>query len=275
MLIVFYLIGIGNYYGSIVYAHNFVPNESASFLSLMNQLETEAGLEQTNLVDGNVSLSEEHGARAVELLYSKDPVSNITWNEEIAERNPRIAEELVSAVSALGNTNTSASSYSNGDTNQSISNIDAIIEEAITARIDKEQRENSTIQATALGDIVNTLLRYYGNAFAIGFDLGNMSQMASGMEGGSSNKSYSLVNVTDYQSAQILSKKTQEIFNNDLRNLTSTDKADSVLKLETGLKQLSKLIDNKSSPIEVMEIGHTQVHPNLQAAFNLQLQMKM
>ena len=75
--------------------------------------------------------------------------------------------------------------------------------------------------------------------------------------------------------AESISISAQEIFNNDLRNLASTDKADSVLQLETGLKQLSKLIDNKSSPIEVMEIGHTQVHPNLQAAFSLQLQMKM
>ena len=71
---------------------------------------------------------------------------------------------------------------------------------------DIEQRENATIQATALGDIVNTLLNSYGDAFSVGFDMGNMSQMASGMEGASSNKSYSLVNVTDYQSAQALAK---------------------------------------------------------------------
>lgn len=90
----------------------------------------------------------------------------------------------------------SASSSSYGETNQSISNIDAIIDEAIASRIDIEQRENATIQATAL-------------------------------------------------------------------------------KLEEGLKQLSNLINNKSSPIEVMMIGHTQVHPNLQAAFNLQLRMKI
>lgn len=241
----------------------------------MNQLEAELGLVQTNLVNGSVSLAEEHAARAVGLLNSKDPINNITWKEEIAERNERIAEELVSAVSALENMNMSASSSSYGETNQSISNIDAIIDEAITSRIDKEQRDNATIQATALGDIINTLLGYYGDAFSVGFDMGNMSQMASGMEGASPNKSYSLVNVTDYQSAQALAKKALEIFNNELKDLASTNKTDSVIKLDEGLKRLSNLINNKSSPIEVMMIGHTQVHPNLQEAFNLQLQMKM
>jgi hypothetical protein len=268
------LIGIGNSFESMVYGHNFAPDESASFLSLMNKLKAELGLVQTNLVNGNVSLAEEHATQAVGILNSKDPVNNITWKEEIAERNARIAGELVSAVSALDSMNMSASS-SNGVSNQSMSDIDAIIDEATTSRIDKEQRDNATIQATALGDIINTLLDYYGDAFSVGFDMGNMSQMASGMEGASSNKSYSLVNVTDYQSAQELAKMALDIFNTELKDLVSTNKTEPVTQLEAGLKQLHNLIDNKSSPIEVMTIGHTQVHPNLQKAFNLQLQMDM
>jgi hypothetical protein len=272
--LIIYLIGIASSIESIVYGHNFVPDESASFLALMDKLKAELGLVQTNIASGNVSLAEEHATQAVGILNSKDPINNITWKEEIAERNARIAGELVSAVSALDNMNMSASS-SNGVSNQSISDIDAIIDEAITSRIDKEQRDNATIQATALGDIVNALLNYYGDAFSVGFDMGNMSQMASGMEGASSNKSYSLVNVTDYQSAQALAKMALDIFNTELKDLASTNKTEPVTQLEAGLKQLRNLIDNKSSPIEVMTIGHTQVHPNLQKAFNLQLQMKM
>ena len=275
IVLIICLIDASNSFETLVYGHDFVPNESASFLSIMNQLKAELDLVQTNFVNGNSSLAEDHAERAVEFLNSKDPINNITWKEEIAERNERIAEELVSAVAALENMNISPSPSSNGGMNQSISNIDAIIDEAITSRIDKEQRENATIQATALGDIINTLLGFYGDAFSVGFDMGNMSQMASGMEGASSKKSYSLVNVTDYQSAQALAKMALEIFNNELRILASTDETDSDIKLGEGLKQLSNLIDNKSSPIEVMMIGHTQVHPNLQVAFNLQLQMTM
>jgi hypothetical protein len=275
IVLIIYLTAIGNSFESMVYGHDFVPNESASFLSLMDQLKAEVGLVQTNFVNGSASLAEEHASRAVGLLNSKDPINNITWKDEIAERNERIAGDLVSAVSALKNTNISASSSSNVNTSQTISDIDAIIDEAITSRIDTEQRENATIQATALGDIINTLLNYYGDAFSVGFDMGNMSQMASGMEGASSNQSYPLVNVTDYQSAQALAKMALDVFNNELKNLASTNNTESATKLEAALDQLTDLIDNKSSPIEVMTIGHTQVHPNLQKAFNLQLQMKM
>jgi hypothetical protein len=239
----------------------------------MDQLKAELGLVQTNIANGNVSLAEAHATQAIEILNSKDPVNNITWKEEIAEKNARIAEELVSAVSALDNMNMSTSS--SGDTNQSISDIDAIIDEAITSRVDKEQRDNATIQATALGDIINTLLSYYGDAFLVGFDMGNMSQMASGMEGTSSSKSYSIVNVTDYQSAQALAQMALENFNNELKNLASSNRTESVNELEAGLSQLRSNIDNKSSPIDVMMFGHTQVHPNLQKAFDLELQMKM
>lgn len=274
VILTIYLIGISNSLELRVYGHDFVPNESSSFLSLMDQLKAELGLVQTNIANGNVSLAEAHATQAIEILNLKDPVNNITWKEEIAEKNARIAEELVSAVSALDSMNMSTSSSSR-DTNQSISDTDAIIDEAITSRVDKEQRDNATIQATALGDIINTLLSYYGDAFLVGFDMGNMSQMASGMEGTSSNKSYSLVNVTDYQSAQALAQMAQENFNNELKNLASSNKTDSVNELEADLNQLRSTIDNKSSPIDVMMIGHTQVQPNLQRAFDLELQMKM
>jgi hypothetical protein len=274
VVLAIYLIGMSNSFELKVYGHDFVPNESASFLSLMDQLKAELGLVETNIANGNVSLAEAHATQAIEILNSKDPVNNITWKEEIAEKNARIAGELVSAVSALDNMNMSTSS-SSGDTNQSVSNIDAIIDEAVTSRIDTEQRENATIQATALGDIINTLLNYYGDAFSVGFDMGNMSQMASGMEGASSNKNYSLINASDYQSAQALAQMALENFNNELKNLASSNKTDSVNELEASLNQLTSNIDNKSSPIDVMTFGHTQVHPYLQKAFNLELQMKM
>jgi hypothetical protein len=155
--------------------------------------------------------------------------------------------------------------------NQSIGEIDAIINEAVTTRIDRDQR--ATIQATAFGDIINTLLRYYGNAYEVGFDMGNMSEMAS-MMGNSSNTNYTLVNIADYH-AQALAARAQEIFNSELRPLANRNATSSISKLEDGLIQLSNLIESKSSPIELVAVGHSQVHPNLQSAFSLQLPLNM
>jgi hypothetical protein len=259
-----------------VYGHDFVPNESASFLSFTNQLQAESELVQNNLANDSFTLAKEHATRAIELLNSKDPVNNVSWIDEIAERNQRVANELIAAVSNLVNmTESQSSSFpeQQQSINQSIGEIDAIIDEAITTRIDRDQRVNATIQATALGDIINTLLRYYGNAYEVGFDMGNMSEMASMMDG--SNTNYTLVNIVDYQSAQALAAKAQEIFNNELGPLANRNATDNIAKLEGGLRELSSLIENKSSPMELVMVGHSQVHPSLQSAFNLQLQMNM
>jgi hypothetical protein len=44
-----------------------------------------------------------------------------------------------------------------------------------------------------------------------------------------------------------------------------------ITNLEDGLTQLKSLIANKDSPLDVMMVVHTQIHPNLQQAFSLQL----
>jgi hypothetical protein len=263
---------------SQVYGHDFVPNESASFLSFANQLQAESELVKNNLANGNSTLAREHATRAIELLNSKDPVNNVAWRDEIAERNQRVADELVTTVSNLENMTESPSSSlpeQQQSINQSIGEIDAIIEEAVTTRIDRDQRTNATIQATALGDIINTLLRYYGNAYEVGFDMGNMSEMASIMGNSSSNTNYTLANVAEYQSAQALAAIAQEIFNNELRPLANRNATNSIANLENGLIQLRNIIENKSSPMELVMVGHSQVHPSLQSAFNLRLQMQM
>jgi len=44
-----------------------------------------------------------------------------------------------------------------------------------------------------------------------------------------------------------------------------------VNNLEKGLVHLNNSIANKVSPIEIMMIVHTEIHPNLLEAFNLEL----
>jgi hypothetical protein len=61
----------------------------------------------------------------------------------------------------------------------------------------------------------------------------------------SSNSNYTLVNVADYQGAQALATKAQEILNNELRPLANRNATNSIAKLEDGLIQISNLIENK------------------------------
>jgi hypothetical protein len=272
------LFNTNNFFKSGAYGHDFIPDESASFLSFANQLKTESELVQSNLANSNVDLAKEHAIRAIELLNSTDPINNVLWKDEIAERNQRVANDLVRAVSNLESITISSSlseqqqQFILNNITQLTDEIDAITEDAITSRIDSDQRGNATIQATTLGDIINNILRYYGNAYAVGFDMANMSEMASMMGDNSSNKNYTLVDTADYQSAQVLATKAIEIFNSELRS-SNGNVTSPIAKLEDGLMQLNNSIKNKASPMDVTIIGHTQVHPNLQAAFNLQMKV--
>ena len=78
-----------------------------------------------------------------------------------------------------------------------------------------------------------------------------------------------LVDRTDYQSAQALAAKAQEIFNNELKSTAPNSSSAFITNLENGLRQLNGSIKNKVSPVDIMTIVHTQIHPNLLEIFNL------
>lgn len=131
-----------------VYGHTFTPNESASFISLVDQLRVESELVEMSLRNDNLSLAREHANKSAALL-----TSNVT--KEIAEQNQRVADELSMAIIDLQNISSTGQKKS---VDQLVSNIDAILGEAVTTRIEEEQRTNSTIQALAFASLVNNIL---------------------------------------------------------------------------------------------------------------------
>ena len=276
-----------------VYGHTFTPNESASFLSLVDQLRVESELVQISLRNDNLSLAREHANKSAALL-----TSNVT--KEIAEQNQRIADDLSTAINDLQNISSTEQKKS---ADQLVGNIDAILGEAVTTRIEQDQRTNSTIQALAFASLINNILTEHGDAYAVEYDLTNMSNMArlenntsmvmSGMANGGNNsdsnmdsmnmssstmmnqdnetkRNYSLVGITDYQSAQTLAAKALEIFNVELKPMAPNNTTAFVANLENGLIQLNSSIRSKASPIDIMMIVHTQIHPNLLETFSLE-----
>ena len=64
----------------ILFGHNFSPDESASFLALVDTIKAEAQLVQQTIASNNMSLAINHANKALSLVT--DDV-----NKEIAERN--------------------------------------------------------------------------------------------------------------------------------------------------------------------------------------------
>jgi hypothetical protein len=152
---------------------------------------------------------------------------------------------------------------------------------------------------------VDSILINYGNAYSVDFDMTDMSNMVmigensstpmGGMATNGDNnnsstntssmnmssalmntdskvsKNYSLVNITDFQSAEALAATVLEIFDTELRPIVPKNETGFVGNLEGGLTQLNDLIRNKASPMDIMMVVHTQIHPSLLEVFNLQL----
>jgi hypothetical protein len=286
-------------------------------------LQVESELVQTNLANNNVSLAQKHANKAASLLTPSIMI-------EIAEENQRIADELTTAVNGLQKISSSSSSEKQlQNVNQLVSDINATLGEAVSIRIEQRQGEDSsnflekgieflrgifdgggieeaedkgnrdiTIQPLAFADLVDSVLINYGNAYAVGFDMTNMSNMAM-MRGNSSgmtmddmakdddnnnanadmnmgsmnmsshttmnmesetNGNYSLVDIADYQSAQALAAKALEIFNVELRPMASNNNTTAfIANLENGLTQLNNSIRNKAPPIDIMMIVHAEI----------------
>jgi hypothetical protein len=289
-----------------LFGHNFSPDESASFLALVNTIKAETQLVQQNIASNNMSLASDHANNALALMT--DDV-----NKEIAERNQRLSDDLNTDLASL-KTSTESTSGNNtaSDTDILVDDINGILDEIVTSRVDPDQLNNSTIQVLAAAELLDEVLRNYGDAFAVGYDMTNMSMMmmddgnnnnnnntssnsesdtsmhsmsTMNMGGGSvgdnmsmndmSNSDGKLVNITDYQTAQALAMKVQELFDNQIMNSSLSEGSEtvdqSINNVSTALKELVTDINKKSSPMDIMTIVHTKIHPNLMTAFGLQL----
>jgi hypothetical protein len=322
---------VSNILNQKVYAHMFSTDETASFLAFADQLQVESGLVQTNLASNNLSLAQKHANKAASLLTPSIIV-------EIAEKNQKTSDDLSTAVDDLQKI-TSSSEKQQQRVKQLVSNINAAVTEAVTI-IEQEQgdssnflkngidflrgifgggssekattkvEKNGTIQALAFADLVDSILINYGNAYAVDFDMTNMSNMVtmgnnssfmtmggmvdnnrnnnnssnSSMNMGSidmssstmmsmnsKDRNYSLVDIIDYQSAQTLTTKAQDIFKTELEPIAPGNSSAFAVNLEKGLTQLNNAIKDKVPPMDLMMIVHTQIHPNLLKAFNLKL----
>ena len=324
---------------SMVYGHLFTRDQTGTFVSIVDQVQTELELVAANEVNNNSSLAQNHAEKASSLL------PHVIG--EIGEDSPQLVGELMRTV--FGMENISSTTYNKSQNITKIVNtLNEKLDNAKIIRIaqvqpnsnflDKvtnflgglaggnnaetstEQVQNSRIDALAFAELTDAVLSNYGKAYNVGFDMTNMSNMvmASGntssgpmimnstvktnnsdtsstnlntnmnmnMNMNSMNNSsshipgnlgkmdngYQLIHIADYQSAQALAKKGYAFFNSDLRHMANNNKVVFVNNLEKGLVHLNNSIANKASPTEIMMIVHTEIHPNLLEAFNLELQ---
>ena len=288
------LFGGSSIYNNKIYGHNFAGDESASFLALMDQIQTEMSLINTNLIDDNQSLTKDH-LKQIKELYTK----NI--KKEIAERNERIANEISSIINetsiAIEKNN------NNQDISDSVKNFNDVLAETISVRIDSDALTNATINALHFANLINSIDLSYANAIGTkpmnmsAMNMGNNSTMSHGnntsnntmpnmkMNHGDSITSMSkhtdnnqnttdnitISNMASYQTANELTNDAIELFNSTIKQNIPSNATENSKAIESGLQQLKNMIESKVSYNKIMGIIHGTIQTNTLEVFNLPL----
>jgi hypothetical protein len=267
----------GLFYSGPAYGHEFSSDESSAFLALVESIRVELDLAQSNMAT-NATIATEHATHAHEHL-DDDIV------EEIAERNERLGRDLPAALEELHMT---IGNSSTAEVQTQIQNINSLLDETVSVRIDGDHLTNSTTQAVFVANLVDGALEHYKIAYGLGSNGsghgGNdthdthdseseMTEDDHDMEGNDTvvAQNATLVDVVSYQTALGLSDRAIRVFNDTVSGLAPANSTEVVAEVRAGLANLNQSIADRAPPDEIEVIVHSEVHPNLQRAFNLQV----
>ena len=274
-------------YTNQIYGHNFAGDESASFLALMDQMQTEMNLINANLNANNQSLAKDHLNKINDELYTE------TIKKEITERNKRIANEISLSIDEISN---AIEQGNNKDIIKSVKTFNDIIEEAVSVRIEADAMTNSTIQALHFADLINSIDLSYAasldtkpmNMSATSMNMKMKMNMSDSNSMTNMNKdtdntsntninttqtNSTITNIASYQTAEELTNYAIDLFNSTIKQNIPSNATENAKALESGLQQLKDMIESKTSYNIVMGVIHGIIHTNTQESFNLPLKM--
>ena len=237
------------------YAHTFSGGESASFLALANQLTSEIHLVQSN-IPSNITLAQDHASDARQHF-------DANTTKELSERNKRVANDLNIGLEDLQKTvNSTNPAPTQAAVKDSVDKITALLQEALSTRVEPGQMKNATVHILALNDLLGEINEHYGGAYGIEAG-GKVNQTTP------HNK---IVNFADYQSAQSLANKTTQMFN-DVKKLAPSNVTSSgaFVKIGSDLKSLNDAIQSKKPVDQIQGIIDNQIRKNIEPAFGLKL----
>ena len=162
---------------------------------------------------------------------------------------------------------------------------------------------NSTTLALVVANLVDEILRNYGSAYGITYDLTNMSNMmmanmpnnydsfsspdnVTTIAGNDTllsdgepasifeNNNSALVNIFNYQTAQALSNNVNRLNSDRLSVQAPADEKVIAGNLEQSIRDLKSAIDNEAPAEVLMEIVHMEIHPMLQSIYDLRLAVR-
>ena len=235
-----------------IFAHTFSGGESATLLTKVEMMKIESLLAQKDLAS-NATIAKEHAEHLTEHITAND-------TKEINERNPRLATELNKTFSDFVKTFESQSP-SESAVKDKAGNLDDVLAEVVSARIDKQQLDNVTVKAQVVNDLVGETLEHYNSSLG-------MSEASHDKNNTSSSNSNEtkIMDRADYESAQGAVTRAIDLYN----EIKPSGNANST-ELVNALNSLKEKIDSKSPFDQADKIVDDKITPMLNDMFKLKL----
>ena len=242
-------------------AHTFTNDESAVFLALIDNMKIQASLIQQSISSGNIDVGKQHIDKLKELY------TNHT-NEEIAEKNERIANEISTAINYFTSLSSSnQDNFSQSQIDNNVQNLNAILDESIFVRIPQDVLDNSTVQALHFVELVNTVDMNYNNS---------LEQATQNMSLINNNQSRSEIeDIISYTTARDLLNIAIDLYESNLKKdggLVTKNQSETIDKLHEGIEELKTSIELKKPSSEITNTINGTVYPALQELYNFKLQ---
>jgi hypothetical protein len=242
-------------------AHTFTNNESAAFLALIDNMKIQASLIQQSISSGNIDIAKQHVDNLKELY------SNHT-NEEIAEKNERIANEISTIINYF-TSSSKQNNFSQSQIDNNVQNLNAILDESISVRIPPDVLDNSTVHALHFVELVNAVDMNYNNTL-VEQEIQNMSLVNNN----NNNQSRSQIeDIVSYNTARDLLNIAIDLYESKLKSkiIVNNNTSQTIDKLQEGIKQLKTSIELKKPSSEITNIINGTIYPALQELYNFKL----
>ena len=243
-----------------VYAHNFIPDDLSTFLTLVYRTQVELLL--TNIdFPLNASLALEHAENTADLMDDAFYLGDSRDDTDFVKKYNQALNNRNSTINALVLANI----------------LDQVLTEYGKAYdIDYDPTNMSNMMMTNVSNMENMLpmmmTKGSETSSSLVFSNTNMSQT-----GKDNSDRLALGGAANYQSSQRLSEIADDVFRNILlssptQNINNTHKKMLESKIEKNLVELNDLVKSNATIQDLMMLVHGEIHPNLQLAYNLRLE---
>jgi hypothetical protein len=238
-------------------------------LTLIKKAETELDLAKENY-PANITLSLDHSEEAARFVadtfYTDEDVANDDeftqrYNKEISAANST-SDALVIATLI----DEALREYSDSiDLSFDITNMSNLL--YILPINNEKQSINKTLleETTIVENFLNAGQDATNSLLEDGKDI-DLSEITKIFSSNNTVNEYS-----DYQSALAIALEINKLFQTNLKSFDGINKQNirDITKLEEDLTYFYSLLNNKSSPADVMKIVHLEIQPTLQKVFSL------